>query len=156
MSNQIIPVIVLTMNPMTDQRIALILMAPQTVLMPATKEFITDTAWGGAWVNSTPRQVSCTGVYGSTPGDIHNSVSVEHAPYPFLIRINGTYPNCVLKMILQVVNKRHYSFPGLVRQPQKLDAIIERKLPDLCPFSVRLFVTNSSTVILGTSTRAVI
>ena len=65
--NRTIPVVVPTMNLRIDKRIAPLVVAPQTLLIPATKEVVVDAALGGAWINSTPRQVSRTGVDGSTP-----------------------------------------------------------------------------------------
>ena len=57
LSNWTIPVVVPKMNPRIDQRIAPILIVPQTILMPSTKEVVVDTASGGTWVNRTPREV---------------------------------------------------------------------------------------------------
>ena len=80
MSNRNFPVVVLTMNPRIYQSIALIILAPQTLLTPAMKEVVVDAASGSAWVNRTPQKVIWTGVGRSTPGNIHNSVSVKNAP----------------------------------------------------------------------------
>ena len=105
-------------------------MAPQTLLAPSMKEVIVDTASDGVWVNRTPRQLSWTVFEGTTPGNIRNSVSAEHDPWPVLIEINGTFPTCGLGGSLQVGNKRHSSSSGLVWQIQKLDSVIDGKLPD--------------------------
>ena len=70
-----------------DQEIALIILVPQTLLMPAKKEFVVDAALYGAWINSNPRQVSSTGVDGSTPGDICNAVSIAEPSSLVLIGI---------------------------------------------------------------------
>ena len=43
------------MNPVIDQGIAPISLAPQTLLAPVTKEVVADVASGGAWINRTPR-----------------------------------------------------------------------------------------------------
>ena len=48
LSNRTIPVLPLSMNPGIDQGIAPILLAPQTLLMPATKEVVADAALVGA------------------------------------------------------------------------------------------------------------
>ena len=80
MSNQTILVVFSTMNPMIDQMIAPIVLVPQTFLTPATNEFVVDTALGGAWVNRSPRKVSRMGVDRSTPGNIHDTVSVKIIP----------------------------------------------------------------------------
>ena len=55
LSNRTVPVVFLTMNPSINQRIAPFVVAPQTLLAPATEEVVTDTALGGAWTNRTPR-----------------------------------------------------------------------------------------------------
>ena len=129
LSNRTIPVVVPKMNPGIDQRIAPILVAPQTLLTPATKEVVADAASGGAWVNRTPRKPIRTGVDGSTPGNIRNSVSAENSLSRFLIGIFATSPTCGLNSGLQVSNKQHYSCPVLVGKTQKLDAIVDGKLP---------------------------
>ena len=76
LSNWTIPVVVPTMNLRIDKRIAPLVVAPQKLLTPATKEVVVDAALGGAWINSTPRQVSRTGGNGSIPCDIRNAVCV--------------------------------------------------------------------------------
>ena len=90
LSNQTIPVVILTMNPRIEQRTALIVVAHQTLLTPSTKEVFVEVASGGTWVNMTLQQVSRKGVDRSTPGDIGHAVSVEHATYPAIIRFVGT------------------------------------------------------------------
>ena len=64
------------MNPSIDQRIAPIVVAPQTLLTPDMKEVVTDEALGGAWVNRTPWQVISTGINGSNLGYIFNDVRI--------------------------------------------------------------------------------
>ena len=98
--------------------------------MIATTEVVVDAAFGGAWVNRTPIQVSRTGVNKNTPGSIRNVVSVKNAPSPVLIVIVATSPPCVLDVSLQVPNKRQSTSPTLDGNTQKLDAVIDRKLPD--------------------------
>ena len=53
LSNQTIPVVVPTMKPRIEQKIAPILVVPRTLLTPATKEAIVDAASGVVWVNRT-------------------------------------------------------------------------------------------------------
>ena len=118
------------MNPRIDQGIVPIFLAPQTLLAPATKEVIAEAASGGAWVNRTLCQLSRTGVYGSTPGNIHNSIGVVEPPSPVLIVIVATYLPCGLNASKNVVNKWQPTSPGLVGHTQKLDAVVERKLPN--------------------------
>ena len=65
------------MKPGIDQGIVTIILDPQTLLAPATKEVVTDAALGVAWINRTPQQVIRTGVNIITPGNIHNDVSVK-------------------------------------------------------------------------------
>ena len=137
LSNQTIPVVVPKMSPIIDQQISPIVMAPQTILMPATKDVVTDTVSGSAWVNSTLRKVSRTGVDGSTPGNIRNSIRVKHATSPFLIGIVGTSPTYGLSEILQVVNEHNSISPSWAVQTQKLDAFVDVNFPMiliLCPF----------------------
>ena len=118
------------MNPRIDQRIVPIVLAPQTLLTPATKEVFVGEASGGAWVNRTMRRVSRTGVDGSTTGNIFNAFSVEHAPSQVLIGIVSTSLPCGLNGILQVANKLQYTPPGLGRNTPKLGAILDGKFPD--------------------------
>ena len=128
--NRTLPVVVLTMNLSIDGRIAPILGASQTLSEPATKEVVVYAECGGEWVNQTPRQVSRMGVDGSTPGDIHNSDSIENSSSPVLIGIFSTSSPCGLNASLQVANKRQSTSPTLVKNGQKLDAVIDGKLPD--------------------------
>ena len=118
------------MNLGINQRIAPIVVAPQTLLTPATNEDVMDVESGGAWVNRTLQQVSWVGVDGSTPGDICNYVSVENAPSSFLIVIVGGYPPCGLSRMLQVAKKWQSMFLGLGRNTQKLDIVVDGNLPD--------------------------
>ena len=118
------------MNQRIGQRIAPILVAPQTLLTPATKKVAVDAASGGAWVNRTSQLVSRAGVDKSTPGNICNSVGVKHAPSPFLIGIISTSPPCGINRSLKVENKQQSNSPGLGRNTLKLDAFIGVKLPD--------------------------
>ena len=95
-----------------------------------TKKVVADTASGGVWVNRTPQKVIRTGVDRSTPGNIRNAVRVKHAPSLVMIGIVGTSLTCGITGILQVVNERHCSLPGLVGQTQKLVTAFYGKLPD--------------------------
>ena len=106
------------------------LLAPQTLLVPVTKEVTANAAPGGAWVNMTLRQIIRTGVGGSTQGDIHNAVGVVEPPYQILIRIVYTSPSCELNANHQVANKRKYTPLGLVGKTQILDAVVDGKLPE--------------------------
>ena len=51
LSNQTIPVFFPKTNLNIEQSIASILLEPQTLLTPATKEVSSDAELGGAWVN---------------------------------------------------------------------------------------------------------
>ena len=116
------------MKKITDQRIAPMLVAPKMLLTPAMKTAIVDAALVSAWVNRTPRLVIRMGVDGRTPGNIGHAVSIKHAPSPDLIGIFGTYPPCGLNRILHVANKRQSSSLALVRNTQKLDAVVDGKI----------------------------
>ena len=119
LSNRTLPVKVTKMKPRIDQRIAPILVAPQTLLTPVTKEVAADAAWSDPWVNRTLQQVRKTSADGSTPCDICNAVSVEHSLFPVLIAIVATYPPCGLSGSLQVTKKRQFTPPGLGGNTQK-------------------------------------
>ena len=120
-SNRTLPVVVLTRNPNIDQRIAPILVAPQTLLTPVTKKVVTDAASCGAWVNRTLRRVRRTSVNGSTPGDMGHIVSIGYYPSLVLIEIVATFPPCGLRGSLQVGKKRKSTSIGLGGNIQKLD-----------------------------------
>ena len=68
-------------------------------------------------------------VDGSTPGEIFNDVSVIEPPSPVLLEIFSTSPPCGLDSIQHIENKRQSTSLGLVVQTQKLDAVVDRKLP---------------------------
>ena len=55
LSSQTIPVVVPMMNPRIEQRIEPIILVPQILLKPETKEVVSNAALGGVWVNRTPR-----------------------------------------------------------------------------------------------------
>ena len=76
LSNQIIPDVVLTMNPRIYQKIVPIVVAPKTLLTPATEEVFADAESGSVWINRTHQRVSMAGVNGSTSGNICNTISV--------------------------------------------------------------------------------
>ena len=53
LSNQTIPVLPQVMNPNIYQWVAPIVVAPQTLLAPETREVVADVALFGVWVNRT-------------------------------------------------------------------------------------------------------
>ena len=55
LSNQTIPVVIPRMNPRTDQRIAPIVVTPQTLLTTVTKEVVADALSGSVWFHRNPR-----------------------------------------------------------------------------------------------------
>ena len=92
------------MNLGIDQGIASIILALRTILMPNTKEVITDAVSGSACIIRTPYQGSRKGFYGSTPGNIRNTVSAVEPPSSVLIVIVGNSPPCGLNVIQDVEN----------------------------------------------------
>ena len=126
MSYWTIPVLPPPKNP----GIAVIRLTPMTLLRPTTKGIVMDMASGGAWTSGTPRKVSRTDVYGSTPGGMNNSISIVENSSPDLIIIIGTDPPCGLNLSQEVGDIRQSNSPGLVRKSQKLDAVIDGKFPD--------------------------
>ena len=128
MSYWTIPVLPPPKNP----GIAVIRLTPMTLLRPATKGIVMDAASGGAWTSRTPRKVSRTDVYGSTPGGMNNSISIVENSSPDLIIIIGTDPPCGLNLSQEVGDIRQSNSPGLVRQSQKLDAAIDGKFSNNC------------------------
>ena len=95
-----------------------------------TKEVGTDTASGGVWNHRTSRQVSSTGVTRSTPVSIGNSIGIAENYSLVLIGIIETAPHCDLNLSQEVGNKWQSTSPGLVRKSKKLDAVVDRKLPN--------------------------
>ena len=118
------------MNPGIYQEISTIVLAPHTLLAPTTQEVVTDAASGDVWIDRTPRQVSRRGVDGSTSRDIHNAFSAVETTYPVLIGIFTTSPPCGINTIHKVANKWQSASPGLVRQIQKLDVIVDGNFPN--------------------------
>ena len=55
LSNRTLPVIILTMNLSIDPRIVPIVVLPQTLLTPKTKEVFVEAACGNEWVKRTPQ-----------------------------------------------------------------------------------------------------
>ena len=140
LSNRILPVVALNMNPKIYPSIVPILAALQTLLTPETKEVVADAACGGVWVNRNLQRFSRTGINGSTPGSVCNAVIVKHAPSQVLIVIVATYPPCGISGSLQVAKKRQSTSPGLGSNTQKLYALLMescRMIWILFPFSER-------------------
>ena len=71
-----------------------------------------------------PRQISQTGVDGITPFNIGHAVKIKDYPSLVLIVIFATSLPCGLNKILQVANKQKSTSPALVRNTQKLDAVV--------------------------------
>ena len=99
-------------------------------MTPATKEVVAEEASDSAWFNRNMQKASRTRLERSTPGDICHAVSVVEPPSPVLIGTVSTSSPCGLNASQQVANKRQSNTPNLVGQYQKLDAIVDRKLPD--------------------------
>ena len=118
------------MNPGIDQEIVPIVLVPQTLLAPATKEVIVETVSGGVWVNMTLKQVRQKGVDRINPGDICHAVSVVEPTSPDLIGTVSTSPPYGLNAIQKVANKWQSNSHGLVGHTPKLDAVVDGKLPN--------------------------
>ena len=129
-SNQTLPVVVPTMDPRIDNRTANIGGASQTLLTPATKEVVADAARGSAWVHRNPRHVIQVVRNGSTPGDTGLVVRSKPDPSPVLIGSTAILPDCGISGSLKFGNKQQSTSPDEVRNAQKLDTVIDRKLPD--------------------------
>ena len=99
-------VVVPTMEPNIDDRIAKILGAYQKILTPATKEVVADVVCDGVWVNWTLRQVIQTVRDGSTP--FNTGMDVRSNPDPSLVLIGSpiTPPACGISGRLQVGKKQ--------------------------------------------------
>ena len=87
-------------------------------------------ASGDAWTSRTPRRVSRTGVNGIPPGRIENCIGVVETSSPDLIVIIGTATPCGLNLSQDVGDIQQSTFPGLVRQSQKLDTVVDGKFSD--------------------------
>ena len=128
--NQTIPVLTPSINQGIYQGIALIILAPHTLLKLVMKKVVADAASGGTWVNRTIRQVRRAGFNGSTPGHITNTGSISEPPYPVLIGIVSSSPPCGVDDIQKVANKWLATSLGLVVQTKKLDTVVEKNLPN--------------------------
>ena len=121
MGNRTLLVVIQTMNLIIDHRILLTVVAPKTLLTPATKEVVADAKTGGAWINRNQQRVCRTGVDESTSGDIFNAVRIKHAPYKVLIIIFSTSPTGGQRESLHAANKMAINVPRLGQeQPNTL------------------------------------
>ena len=68
--------------PPTNPRIDVIELAPQTLMTPLVQEIFADAAFGNAWTNRTPREISRTAVGRSTQisTQIHSGFSKTSNP----------------------------------------------------------------------------
>ena len=118
------------MDPRIDTRIAMIVGVSHTISTPATKEVLADAARGSARVNQTLRHVRQTGRDGSTPCDTCMSISSKPDPSPVLIGSYNISPDCSISGSFQVGKKQQSNSPDKVRNAQKMDTAVDRKLPD--------------------------
>ena len=130
LSKRTLPVVVLTMNPSIENRIAIIGGDYRTLPTPATKEVVADAARGSVRVNQTLRHVRRMARDGITPGKTGLAVSSKPASYPFLIGSTTISPACGLSEILQVGKKRQYNSPDRVRNAKKLDTAVGKNFPN--------------------------
>ena len=70
------------------------------------------------------------GVNGSTPGNTVMTVRSNPDPSPVLIGIPTVSPDCGLSGSLQVDNKQQSTSPDEVSNAQKMDTVIDGKLPN--------------------------
>ena len=84
---------------------------PNTFTTPTTKEVIRDTVRISAWVHQTPRHISRTGKYGSTPGDTCIAVRYPRDNSPVMIGGTTVSPACGICGILQFRGKRQSTYP---------------------------------------------
>ena len=89
-----------------------------------------DAARSSARVNQTPRRVIRTGRDGSTPGNTCIDVSSPRDNSPVMIGGTTVSPSCRLIGSLQVGNKWQSATPDKIRNTQKFDTFVDRKLPD--------------------------
>ena len=115
------------MNPVIDQWIVSIKLTTHTLLTPATKEIIADTALVITWMSINLWWVSRNGVDRSTTGDSGNVIGIVETSSPDLIWIIGTASTCGINLSQEVGNIRKSTSPDLVRQCLKLDATVDRK-----------------------------
>ena len=99
------------MTPLTNPGIAEIVLTLQIIMTPARKEILTDAASVGTWTYRTPRRVIRTGIDGSTPGNIGNSIVIVEKFSPDLIGIIGTAPPYGLNLIQKVGDIRKSTSP---------------------------------------------
>ena len=130
LSDQTLHADVSMIDPSIDNRIETIGGYSHTLSTPATKEGVVDTTRGSARVNQILRQVSRTVRDSCTPGDTGMYVRSKPAPSPVLIRSPTMFPVCFLIGSLQVGKKWQSTSPYEVRNTQKLDTAVDRKLPD--------------------------
>ena len=64
------------------------------------------------------------------PRKFFHAIIIFEPPSPVLIGIFANYPPCGLNASQKVANKRKSTSPELVRHTQKLDAVVDGKLPD--------------------------
>ena len=104
-----------------------IILAPQTLMMPAAKKIFTNAASGNAWTNRALRQIIRTGVNRTTLGNISHDCGISETSSPALIGIIGTTVRpCGLNMILDIDDIRQLATPEL-RNSNKLDTSIDQK-----------------------------
>ena len=146
--------------------IAVIIMTPQTLLMPAIKKIIVGATSGNAWTDRTPRRISRAGIDVSIPisAPIHSGRIKYSTPYysdssgtrvPIGNSGISTATPCGINMIPKIGDIWQSSTPD-IRDSDKLDTSIDvnftNDLVELPNFTVVLS-DNSPTVLSRISVR---
>ena len=118
LSNWNLLVVAPTMDTSIDGRIATCGGDYHTLLMPATKEVISDMVRGSMQVNQTHVHVKWTVRDDSTPGNagIDSRSTQDHSPV--LIEIPAISPSCDIGWSLQVGKKLQSTSPDEIRNAQ--------------------------------------
>ena len=130
LSNRTLPIITITIDPQTYDRISTCSGTPHTIVTHLMKEFITDAARSSARVLWTPKHVIHTGRVSTTPGNTPHAVRSPQTNSPVLIGGIGVYPASGLSGSLQVFNKRQSAISDKIWDTQKLDTSVDIKFPN--------------------------
>ena len=130
LSNRTLLIITTMMNPHIDDMVASCGSSSHTFVAPTMKEVITDVVCISAQVLQTPRHISRTDRDSNTPGDTPQTVRSPRDNSPVLIGGIGVSPASGHSGILQVFNKPQSTVSDKIRDTQKFDTSIDRKLSD--------------------------
>ena len=128
--NRTLLIITTTIDPRIPDRVKTCGGTTNALIMPTTKEVITDVARSSAHVLRTPGHVSRTGRDGTKPRNGYVVVRSPRDNGPVMIGATTVYPDCGIMGSLDILDKHGYTGSVEIRDTQKFDTLIDGELAE--------------------------